>query len=147
MSWVARVPALVSGLKLTAHLAVAASLVTCAATQAPGCGPGEDALVEDVLYFGTDRRQAPPVSDAEWADFLASEVTPRFPSGLTHWAAQGQWRGSDGVIVREASHVLQLLHPGEEADHGRVREMIAVYKQRYAQESVLRVSKRSCAAF
>lgn len=37
------------------------------------------------------------VSDEDWRAFLAAEVTPRFPDGLTVIDAAGQWR--DGAAT------------------------------------------------
>ena len=51
------------------------------------------------------------VTDEAWRGFLAAEVTPRFPDGLTVLDANGQWRGDDDVILRERSKVLLILAP------------------------------------
>jgi hypothetical protein len=95
--------------------------------------------VHDSLYFGT----AIPdgiVSAADWAKFLESTVTPLFPRGLTSSCASGQWRSADGEIVREDSHVLQLLHPDDAASEQGIRELIERYKSRFRQEAVLRIT-------
>ena len=69
------------------------------------------ASVMDTLYFGGS------VSQADWEDYLAKEVTPRFPDGLTHWQAKGQWREGKDDVAKEGSEVLQILHArGPEAD-------------------------------
>ena len=74
-------------------------------------------------------------------------MTPRFPQGLTVWRADGQWRGADGVIVREPSFVLELIHPDSAAPERAVTEIIADYKHRFQQESVLRVRDHVEATF
>jgi CDP-glycerol glycerophosphotransferase (TagB/SpsB family) len=64
--------------------------------------------------------------------------------GLTAWPAQGQWRGADGQVVREDSHVLNLLHPADASAEREIRAIIAEYKKQFAQEAVLRVRSNVC---
>ena len=81
----------------------------------------------------------------ETADIsLAGRILANFPEGLTAWPASGQWRGADGQVVREDSHVLQLLHPPDAASEQSIRAIVSEYKTRFAQEAVLRVRSRSC---
>jgi Protein of unknown function (DUF3574) len=65
--------------------------------------PGEgDAMTATRLYFGLSIPGGGTVSDADWRDFLAHEVTPRFPDGLTVNEARGQWRDTrTGRVVGE----------------------------------------------
>jgi hypothetical protein len=93
----------------------------------------------DTLYFGTQKPDGGVVSDAEWQQFLAGEITARFPSGLTTWDAFGQWRDAHNVIERERTHIVQIVHPANGVDEGRLVAIIAAYKKRFAQEAVLRV--------
>ena len=72
-------------------------------------------MVRDVVYFGRNRPDGGTVSDAEWEAYLDSVVTPRFPAGFTVVEAEGHWRGESGVVEREHTEVLTLLHPGDEA--------------------------------
>jgi Protein of unknown function (DUF3574) len=94
----------------------------------------------DTLYFGTQKPDgSAPVSESEWQQFLADEITARFPSGLTTWDASGQWRDEHNVIERERTHIVQIVHPASGADEGKIVAMIAAYKKRFAQEAVFRV--------
>jgi hypothetical protein len=93
----------------------------------------------DTLYFGTQRQDAGVVSDGEWRQFLAEVVTPRFPDGLTWWHAEGQWRDTKGAIEHERTYVLQLVHSSDARVNGDVAAIVAEYKRRFAQESVLQV--------
>ena len=127
-----------------ASLLLATALASgCAGMPGPACGSGQQAVTE-MLYFGTDSPDG-PVSDAQWQAFVEEVVTPRFPEGMTTWRAQGQWRGADGVIVREASHVLQLVRfGGAGADAGA--EIADAYRKRFSQEAVLRIQTQGCAS-
>ena len=92
------------------------------------------------LYFGTAMPDG-AVTDEEFRAFIDREVTPRFPDGLTVLEAEGQFRGADGILVKERSFVLILLYPYETfATATRLVEQIrSLYKDRFDQESVLRV--------
>lgn len=94
--------------------------------------------VRTELYMGLARAGLPNVSDAEWAEFLASEVTPRFPRGLTVITAQGQWL-QDGSVVREPSRILVLVHArGAEAETA-IEAIRTAYCRRFKQDAVMRV--------
>jgi hypothetical protein len=94
------------------------------------------------LFFG-----AAAVSKAAWAEFLAREVTPRFPDGLTVFDARGQWRGPSGRIGREASRVLLVWYaPAADAD-ARIEAIRTAYMRRFHQRSVLRVDGEDCLSF
>ena len=124
--------------------ALTAGCVTNPASRA--CAPNETNMVNDQIFLGTDTPSG-PVSPQEWTSFLAESVTPRFPQGLTVWQASGQWRGNDGAIVREPSHVLNLVHPGDVASEAAVRDIRTEYQTRFRQEATLRVRQAACVSF
>jgi hypothetical protein len=100
------------------------------------------------LYFGTNKPNGEPVTKAEFTSFVDNEVTPRFPDGLTVLTAYGQFRTSAGVLVRERSYVLILLYPPQMGDaNRRIQAMREMYKDRFSQESVLRVDTLSLVSF
>ncbi|MEM1048332.1 MAG: DUF3574 domain-containing protein [Pseudomonadota bacterium] len=113
----------------------------------PSCPEGLDSFTEYRLFFGRNDQDREVVSDAAWRDFLATEITPRFPDGLTVMDAAGQWRDGAGTLIRERSKmVLILAVPGSDGGE-RVDAIIAAYKDRFDQESVLRVIGNACVAF
>lgn len=90
------------------------------------------------LYFGTSKPGG-EITDEEFAAFIDSEVTSRFPDGLTLLTGYGQFRTSDGTLVREKSHLLILFYPPQMEDaNGKIQEIRECYKTRHNQESVLR---------
>jgi hypothetical protein len=102
----------------------------------------EQTRVSDRLYFGRVHA-AGVVGEEEWAAFLAEEVTPRFPEGLTVWLADGQWRdGTNRVTVREPTFVLEVVHPHRANRDAHLKAIVTAYKQRFAQQSVLWVRDR-----
>jgi hypothetical protein len=125
---------------------LALSLAGCASMPPQACEGAGQQRVDDTLYFGT-AKPAGVVTPQEWAAFLRDTVTPRFPQGLSVWEAAGQWRGDDGQIVSEASHVLNLVHPDDAASEKAVGEIVEAYKSRFEQEAVLRVRSQACATY
>jgi len=113
----------------------------------PACRAEAAAMARVELLFGRARPGGGAVGDAEWADFLDREVTPRFPDGLTVLDGAGQWRGRDGTIVREPSHLLVIWYRPSARSEVDIEAIRAAYKKRFSQESVLRVDDVSCVAF
>jgi hypothetical protein len=114
--------------------------------EAGACDVGSEMQLTE-LFFGRDRGDAAPVSEAEWQGFVDTSVTPRFRDGLTMFDANGQYLLSNGTLVRENTKVLLLLHEG---GVDRSRDIDAIrdeYKQQFAQESVLRMDSTACVAF
>lgn len=99
------------------------------------------------LYFGRNIGDTAVVSDSAWAAFVRQVITPTFPEGSTIWDAAGQWRAPDGNVVRERSFVVELLHLVTPDVEQRVQTVIAEYKRRFAQESVLRMVTNVRASF
>ena len=109
----------------------------------PECKIGEQSAVSDLLFFGTGKPGG-SVSTEEWAEFLRLNVTPQFPEGFTVSHASGQWRGADGLLVKEASYLIHLIHADDFVREKAVQEIITTYKSRYRQQAVLRVKTLAC---
>jgi uncharacterized protein DUF3574 len=100
------------------------------------------------LYFGTGRPSGPPVSDAEFAQFVDLQVTPRFPDGLTLLSGYGQFKNSEGVINKEKSFMLILFYPPQMRDASKLIDDIReAYKAMFQQESVLRADGNNFISF
>ncbi|MFC5571197.1 DUF3574 domain-containing protein [Lysobacter yangpyeongensis] len=131
-------------------VAVAAATAGCASLResaaASRCAADAQSMVQETLYFGTQTPDG-SVTPAQWSQFLAETVTPRFPQGLSVWPASGQWRGTDGSIAREASYVLTLLHGDDPASDAAVRAIADDYRRRFRQEAVMRVRAPACVSF
>jgi Protein of unknown function (DUF3574) len=108
---------------------------------------GAELWARTELYFGTNKIGG-EVTDAEFAFFVDSEVTKRFPDGLTLLTGYGQFRNSSGALIREKSHVLILLYPPQTQEaNKRIQEIRQLYKDAHGQESVLRVDSFSFVSF
>ncbi len=118
-------------------LAVMLAVAACApALQSSGM----QAIVTERLYFGRNVARTLGVTDSAWAVFVTDVVSSRLPDGFTFWAAEGEWRGADGRSTREPSFVLEVVHPARSpTTEAAIAAIIAEYKRRFSQESVLRV--------
>jgi hypothetical protein len=115
--------------------------------------PGAEAepWVRTELFFGMAKPDGTAVSEAEWGTFLDTEITPRFPEGLTVLSGAGQWQEEDGDIVEEGSKIVVLLYPREAVaeSNAEIEQIRAAYEERFHQESVLRADddRPVCASF
>ena len=109
---------------------------------------GTQPVVTERLYFGRNVGLALGVTDSAWAAFVKEVVSTRLPSGFTVWAAEGAWRGSSGLLSREPTFVLEVVHPVRAAStDSAIVAIIVEYKRRFSQESVLRVLTPGRASF
>jgi hypothetical protein len=123
-------------------------LLSTLAAHAEGC-PGPTSPMQQVeLYFGASVKGRPFVTERAWSKFLDSEVTPKFPDGLTVFDAHGQWRSGDGRIYREATRVLLILYKADATSEAKIEAVRDAYKKEFHQEEApLRVDTTVCAAF
>jgi hypothetical protein len=96
------------------------------------------------LLFGTLRGHDPPSSDQEWMAFLDTEVTPRFPEGLTVLTGYGQWRDSSGVIGKDSPKIRVIWYRSTTGADARIEDIRAA---RFGEQSVLRADGLSCVSF
>jgi hypothetical protein len=100
------------------------------------------------LMFGRDIGHRIGVSEKAWERFVAREITPRFPDGLTVIDASGQWRDpASGRIVREPSKLVTIVLPGSADDEARLDAVVGAYKRQFHQQSVGVVVQSACASF
>jgi len=87
-------------------------------------------------------------SDTRWRRFLAHEVTPRFPDGLTVYETTGQWRDpARNIIVRERSRVLRIIVAADAPAREKIEAVAAAYKKQFAQKSIGIVMRPACVSF
>jgi hypothetical protein len=98
------------------------------------------------LLFGT-RGKRGEVGPRAWTRFLAKEVTPRFPDGLTVFEGYGQWRAPSGYLSREPSRMLLIWYQPDDKSDAKIEAIREAYKKRFGQASVMRVDAVSCVSF
>ena len=130
--------------------AVALLLAACAPAQpeTEACAAPAREEVVATMYFGRNIGGQLGVSESQWSDFVDSEITPRFPDGLTIADAQGQWRDSDtGAIIHEPSKQLTVFLADEAEGRAALAGIAAAYKRQFHQQAVALVVERSCVSF
>jgi hypothetical protein len=130
----------VACLNLAAPLAAQTPALPCSGAQRPR-------LVAELL-FGRDIGRRVGVSESAWSRFVARELTPRFPDGLTVTDATGQWRdAASGEIVREPTKKVEIVLSGNADDQTRLDAAVKAYKSEFHQRSVGVIVRAACAAF
>jgi hypothetical protein len=124
-------------------ITLVAGIGGAAAQPALQCTGAQKPWVVAELLFGRSR-----TGDKAWARFLAREITPRFPDGLTVLDAKGQWRAPGSArIARERSTVVVIAMPPTADNDGRLQEIIEAYKARFRQRSVGLIVRPACVSF
>ena len=111
------------------------------------CNPPAQIMSRLELLFGMKRPDGSEVGEEDWRAFLDTEVTPRFPDGLTVLTGYGQWRNQSGVVGKETSRVLLIWLKPNVANNPKIESIRTAWKSRYKQESVMRIDDTSCVSF
>ncbi|WP_193352518.1 DUF3574 domain-containing protein [Corallococcus coralloides] len=138
--------AVASRLLLGLALVFGSGVTACGGDDGLDCKVGEPQYQTD-LYFGRNRVNNEPVSEAEFQAFVDTVVTPRFQDGLTVYDANGQYQLESGELVHEQSKIIVLLHDGSAARSADIETIREEYKSQFDQESVLRIDSQPCVAF
>jgi Protein of unknown function (DUF3574) len=130
------------------HLAISSQLLLGGCASLPqACLPPARPMMSAELFFGRSVGEG-TVSEKEFATFLAAEITPRFPDGLTVLDARGQWRNGDrGLIAHEASKLVKIVFADDAARRADLDAIAVSYKLRFRQQSVLISLQPVCATF
>jgi hypothetical protein len=100
------------------------------------------------LLFGRDVGHRLAVTESAWRRFVAREITPRFPDGLTVSNADGQWRDpASGATVREPAKRVEIVLPGAADDDARLEAVVAAYRRAFHQQSVAIIVRPACVSF
>jgi hypothetical protein len=140
---------IVSSVRVLLVALVCSTAVGCTSTQPDRSPPGidQEIYLKTELYFGLSKPDGGDVSPEDWRTFLDGEITPRFPEGLTVVEATGQYLSATVGLVKEPSVILILLHPPTVTADTLIERIRLLYKTRFQQESVLRVSTPAGVSF
>ena len=117
-----------------------------AAGAAQECPKGMEPVTEFRLFFGLTDKDGKIVTEDRWRQFLADNITPRFPQGLTVFDGAGQWVPPSGKLQRERVKVVLIAAPGDPAQlKKRVDEISAEYAKRFNQYAVFLIAGSACA--
>jgi hypothetical protein len=129
--------------------ALALSIMTSSAlAQGLACNDPQKPMLEIDLMFGRNIGSEPGVGEGLWSDFVASEITPSFPEGLTVLDAMGQWQDKErNTVVKEPSKDVRLIVPADAEVKEKLDAIITAYKQRFQQQGVGVVIRPACVSF
>lgn len=107
------------------------------------CTSNQKSWMVAELLFGREH-----VSERAWRRFVATEITPRFPDGLTVYDARGQWRPPrSAAIQRERSKVVMIAMPPGPDNETKLQQVIDSFKTRFRQQSVGLIVHPACVSF
>lgn len=139
-----------NGLKQIAFVLVVWFVAQASAVSAQGfsCPAPQNSMLEVEMLFGRNIGGRLGVTDAQWRAFLAREVTPRFPAGLTVYDATGQWRDEKTkALVREPSKIVRVILAQDAQADDKIDAIAAAYIKRFRQDSVGIVRRPACVYF
>lgn len=93
--------------------------------------------IKTELYFGLSKKNG-VVTEQQWNDFKINYISKRF-SGYTELKSKGFWTNAKGETVSENSRVIIYLNKGTKKDSLDIVYVIDRYKERFDQESVLKI--------
>jgi hypothetical protein len=99
------------------------------------------------LLFGTKRKGQPAITEDEWQSFVDTEVTPRFPDGLTVLTGYGQFRNRSGLIARDHIKLLLIWYQRSTTAEQSIEAIRVAYVDQFGLESVLRADSSSHISF
>ena len=100
------------------------------------------------LLFGRGKADGGSISPADWNGFVANEITPRFPDGLTVIDATGQWLNpQQGAIIKEESKMVEIVLPSDSYDAAKIDGVIDSYKRQFRMLSVGLIVQTACVRF
>ncbi|MGE3148717.1 MAG: DUF3574 domain-containing protein [Pseudorhodoplanes sp.] len=127
---------------------VMATLCMPASGQAFSCRANQQDMAVAELMFGRRIGTRIGVTERAWAAFVAREVTPRFPDGLSVVDAAGQWRDArSGRLIREPSKIVSIVLRDPDRDQEHIDRIVAAYKTRFRQDSVGVIIRPACVSF
>jgi hypothetical protein len=106
--------------------------------------------VDTQLYFGLGPADHPEqgISEARWREFLDTQVTPRFPAGLSVVDVYGQWLGKrEAVPSGLRSKLLIIDYADTQENWDKIEAIRAAWKQQTGAHSVLRVTEPADVSF
>jgi len=113
----------------------------------PACGDGGFRSTAELVFGRVSDDGHAGVSEAQFAQFLDTEVSPRFPSGLTAIDAEGRWTPPAGSVIREPAKLVMIVLPGDRDDQRKLDAVRDAYKARFHQPSVLVMTHGDCVSF
>jgi hypothetical protein len=118
------------------------------AAQSLSCNAPHKPMMDVELLFGRNIGNKLGVTEKNWAAFLAREVTPRFPDGLTVFDTSGQVRSKKTrAVMQEPGKIVRIIMAADPQAQEKIDAIVAAYKTQFRQESVGVVMRPACVSF
>ena len=125
-----------------------ASQISFASAQTLTCAPPHKPMMDVELLFGRNIGDKLAVTEKDWNAFLAREVTPRFPDGLTVFDTSGQMRSKKTkAVMQEPGKIVRIIMGSDPQAQAKIDAIVAAYKAQFRQESVGVVMRPACVSF
>lgn len=121
-------------LRLLCAAVLAAAASACnldTTTPAPAGVAASGATAGDSLSMLRTELYFEAVALADWEKFLADEVTPKFPDGLSWWDIHGQWRAPSGQPEKMPSRLMVLVHADNARNEAELRAISSRFHARF----------------
>lgn len=124
------------------------ALLSGCASLPPACVPPARTMASAEMIFGRNIGDRHGVSDASFSRFVAREISPRFPDGLTVIDADGQWRdNARRVLVHERSKVVLISFADDAGKRASLTAISDAYKHTFHQQAVLTSVRSACVSY
>ena len=129
-------------------VAVLIAQMSSASAQTLTCPPPHKPMMDVELLFGRNVGERLVVTEKDWSAFLAREVTPRFPDGLTVFDTSGQMRSKKTkAVTQEPGKIVRIIMASDPQAQAKIDAIVAAYKTQFRQESVGVVMRPACVSF
>lgn len=135
-----------TGLLFVFHVCPA-SIVLARQPETADTNARQKTFLKNELYFGLTKPGGETISESEWQEFVKEVITPRFREGLTVLDGSGQFLNLNGILIRENSKIVILIHENSQEKNRAIQEIIENYKSRFQQQSVLRTTSEVKVSF
>jgi len=109
---------------------------------------GQRPMIVTELFFGREIPGRAPLSDEEWARFVAQIVTKEFPAGFTVIDGNGQWFDpTTHTITGERTKIVILAAVPAPDLTGRILRVRDAYRRLFHQNSVGVLTHTACGEF
>ena len=132
-------------MRTLAAAALMLGVAGCMSAPKPACPAGQAQLRTAQLFLSA--RPPARITDGDFRQFVDTEVTPRFPDGVTLVDGGGQWKGDENRLIREAAKVVMIVLPEKGDPAGKVEAVRAAYRSKFRQDSVVVMPPPTCVAF
>lgn len=122
----------------------------CSAPVYAACPEGAQLFTETRLFMGRGNNGTSMVSEAEWRQFVKSDIIPRFPAGFTVLDAAGYWKSCNRFDANgecEKSKVLLVQYEKTAETETKITEIMDAYIIQFKQQAVMRSDTKSCTWF